>query len=213
MRRRRPSGSDCCARIRLWSGSSEGLKPLRPFVRSGRLQRRLSRAAGADWALLPHAAGFLDAWLSPGIAQTLFAVERLGKILTEDRAERARRLTEYGATVLRELAWIDEITATCFSSFDRFDIMVTVAMLYFVAAVYCEERERAGRAPVDAAFLLADEAGYRALASDLCRQVPNLKMEDAVSFADAARRFLEPYNSCGLCDPGRRNLYPFLGTM
>ena len=51
---------------------------LRPFVRTGRLQRRLTRAAGTDWALLPHAAGFLDAWLSPGIAQTLFAVEHSG---------------------------------------------------------------------------------------------------------------------------------------
>src|ERR1700677_2224024 len=57
---------------------------VRPFTRTGRLQRRLSRAAGPDWALLPHAAGFLDAWLSPGIAQTLFAVHRLGDILAEN---------------------------------------------------------------------------------------------------------------------------------
>src|SRR2546421_2217311 len=48
-------------------------EPVQALIRTDRLQRRWRRAAGADWAMLPHAAGFLDAWLSPGIAQTLFA--------------------------------------------------------------------------------------------------------------------------------------------
>ena len=97
-------------------------EPTRPFVRTGRLQRRLSQPAGSDWAMLPHTAGFLDAWLSPGIAQTLFAVNRLGRILAEERTGRGpeRRLLEYNVTVLRELAWVDEITGTCFACFDRF---------------------------------------------------------------------------------------------
>lgn len=41
--------------------------------------------------------------------------------------------------------------------------MISVAMLYFVAAIYCEERERDGNAPADAAFLLADHPEYRRL--------------------------------------------------
>src|SRR5205807_8485700 len=105
-------------------------QPVQPWVRTGRLQRRLSRAAGADWALLPHAAGFLDAWLSPGIAQTLFAVDRLGRTIAEDwrGPGRERRLAEYGRAVLRELAWVDEITGTCFACFDRFEVLATVTM-------------------------------------------------------------------------------------
>jgi FADH2 O2-dependent halogenase len=190
-------------------------EPVRAFVRTGRLQRRLSRASGADWALLPHAAGFLDAWLSPGIAQTLYAVERLGRILAEEwrGPHRESRLARYSNTVLQELAWMDEITGTCFACLDRFDVMVSVAMIYFVAAIYCEERERAGQAPREAAFLLADEEPYRRIAATLCREAPTVFSDDAPRFADDVSRVLEPYNPCGLCDPARRNLYPYAGRV
>jgi FADH2 O2-dependent halogenase len=185
---------------------------IRPWVRTGRLQRRLSQAAGADWALLPHAAGFLDAWLSPGIAQTLFAVNRLGRILAEDgrSARREHRLAEYGRSVLGELAWVDDITGTCFACFDRFEVLTTVSMLYFVAAIYCEERERAGKADPDAAFLLADDSHYRAIAADVVRQAPTIAATDAEAFAAHFRDAIDRYNLAGLCDPSRRNMYPFL---
>jgi FADH2 O2-dependent halogenase len=190
-------------------------EPVRPFVRTGRLQRRLTRAAGPDWALLPHAAGFLDAWLSPGIAQTLFAVNRLGRILAEDwrGPRRERRLADYGAAVLRELAWVDEITGTCFACFDRFEVLAAVSMLYFVAAIYGEERERAGRAGPDEAFLLADDAAYREIAAAVCREAPGIPAADAGPFAARVGRALAPYNVAGLCDPRRCNLYPFVGTV
>lgn len=189
-------------------------QPVQPFVRTGRLQRRWSRAAGADWAMLPHAAGFLDAWLSPGIAQTLFAVERLGRIMAEDwrSPRREARLVDYGQSVLNELAWVDEITGTCFACMDRFEVMTPVSMLYFVAAHYCEERERAGQALPEAAFLLADEPVYRQNAATLCRQAQTVAPDDAPRFAATVRQALAPYNLCCLCDPSRRNMYPFTGT-
>lgn len=190
-------------------------EPVRPFVRTGRLQRRLSRASGPDWALLPHAAGFLDAWLSPGIAQTLFAVNRLGRILADESPGpgRERRLEEYGRAVLRELAWVDEITGTCFACFDRFPVLAVVTMLYFTAAIYCEERERRGEAGPDEAFLLADHAEYRAIAARLFRQALTTPAADAGRFMADARAALEPYNSCGLCDPIRHNMYPYTGSL
>jgi FADH2 O2-dependent halogenase len=185
---------------------------VRPWVRTGRLQRRLTRAAGLDWAMQPHAAGFLDAWLSPGSAQTLYAVDHLGRILAEERRSprRARRLAEYGESVLRELAWVDEITGTCFACFDRFEVMVTVAMLYFVAAIYCEERERAGQARPDAAFLLADDERYRAIAARVVREAPSVSAANAVSFAAEFRHDVAAYLRAGLCDPAQRNMYPYL---
>jgi FADH2 O2-dependent halogenase len=192
-----------------------GATPLRPWVRTGRLQRRLAQAAGADWTLLPHAAGFLDPWLSPGIAQTLFAVDRLGRTIAEDwrGPRRERRLADYGRSVLDELAWVDEITGACFACFDRFEVLAAVSMLYFAAATYCEERERAGRAAPDAAFLLADDSAYRDVAAAVLRQAPAVVAEDAARFAAEVGRAIEPYNLGGLCDPGRRNLYPFVGTV
>jgi FADH2 O2-dependent halogenase len=184
-------------------------EPVRPFVRTGRLQRRLSRAAGSDWALLPHAAGFLDAWLSPGIAQTLFAIHRLARALA-DGPGRARRLADYDRAVVRELAWVDQLTGTCFACFDRFEVMTTVSMLYFVAAIYGEERARSGQAGPDDAFLLADDPTYRALADHACQQALTVRPADAAAFATSVRRAIEPYNLAGLCDPARGNLYPFI---
>jgi FADH2 O2-dependent halogenase len=185
---------------------------VRPFVRTGRLQRRLARVAGADWAMLPHTAGFLDAWLSPGIAQTLFAVNRLGLILAEERTDRGRerRLAAYNHTVLTELRWVDEITGTCFACFDRFPILATAAMLYFVAAIYCEERERNGSAGPADAFLLADHVEFRATARRIFERAEHAPLDDAERFAAAVAAEVAPYNLGGLCDPARRNMYPFV---
>jgi tetracycline 7-halogenase / FADH2 O2-dependent halogenase len=187
-------------------------KTVQPWVRTGRLQRRLSRAAGDDWALLPHAAGFLDAWLSPGIAQTLYAVNRLGRILADDDPgpQRAKRLAKYSRTVLDELAWVDEITGTCFQCLDRFDVLATVSMLYFAAAIYCEARERGGQAGAESAFLLADDRTYRQLAAAVCHQAPSVRAEDAAGCTARVHGMLQPYNLAGLCDPERHNMYPFV---
>ena len=58
-------------------------RPVRPFVRTGRLQRRAKRATAPGWVLLPHAAYFLDAPFSGGNAHTLLGVERLGRIFQD----------------------------------------------------------------------------------------------------------------------------------
>jgi tetracycline 7-halogenase / FADH2 O2-dependent halogenase len=190
-------------------------EPVRPFVRSSRLQRRLTRAAGADWAMLPHTAGFLDAWLSPGIAQTLYAVNRLGRILAEERSgpARERRLNEYGNTVLRELAWVDSITGTCFACFDRFPVLATATMIYFTAAIFCEERERHGESSRDEGFLLADYGPYREIADRVFRRAVSVPATEAERFAVEVRDLIAPYNLGGLCDPGRHNMYPFIGNL
>jgi FADH2 O2-dependent halogenase len=186
---------------------------VRPFVRTGRLQRRFTQAAGDDWALLPHAAGFLDAWLSPGIAQTLFGVDRLGQMLADDWRGpwRSHMLMDYGLSVLREIAWMDEITGACFGSFDRFEAMAAASMVYFIAAIYCEEREQHGLARPDHAFLLVDDDKYRETAVSLCRQAATVPLDGASQFAAKVRGALAPYDLAGLCDPNRRNMYPYVG--
>ncbi|MDZ4699150.1 MAG: tryptophan 7-halogenase, partial [Rhodothermales bacterium] len=51
------------------------------IIRTGRLQRLAGQAADAGWALLPHAAGFIDPLHSTGIAHSLLGVERLMRIV------------------------------------------------------------------------------------------------------------------------------------
>jgi FADH2 O2-dependent halogenase len=91
--------------------------------------------------------------------------------------------------------------------------MVSAAMLYFIAAIYCEERERDGMAPADAAFLLADHAEYRRISADFCRRAPTVARADAAAFADELQRALTAFNSCNLGDPRRGNLYEYAGTV
>ena len=87
--------------------------------------------------------------------------------------------------------------------------MIAAAMLYFIAAIYCEERERAGQAPADAAFLLADHADYQRIGADFCRRAPKVSAADASSFAAELHQALTEFNACNLLEPARRNLYPY----
>lgn len=66
----------------------EGAVPVRPWVRTPRLQFASSRATGERWALLPHAYGFVDPLYSRGLSCTLDGVKALADcILTAHREQ------------------------------------------------------------------------------------------------------------------------------
>ncbi len=189
--------------------------PVRPLVRVERLQRRWSETVGEDWAMLPHTAGFVDPWFSSGIAQTLFGIERLARVLTDGWAapDRTERLAAYGNALARVFDLADSLIAACLKSFDRFDVMVSLTMAYFAAAIYSEERIRAGLDTPDDEFLLAHDQRFRAIAAELCESAAKTGPTDAVEFARRTAELLAPYNTAGLCDPARRNMYPYTSTV
>jgi len=184
---------------------------VRPLVRTERLQRRFSAASGPNWALLPHTACFVDPWLSPGIAHTLFGVSRLARILGERESARDRTeaLTNYSETVLREFHLIDRITAACFARLDCFDVLVALSMLYFVAVTFAEKRAMTGDAADDELFLLAHDPTFVSLIDEVTRAAYGVREADAEAFATAVASRLAPYNLVGLCDPTRKNMYPY----
>lgn len=192
----------------------EGAAAVRPLVRTQRLQRRLSRAAGPDWVVLPHGAGFVDPWLSPGIAHSLYGLERLLRIICERRsfALSERDQAGYSDALFREFEIIDRITAACFASFGRFPVLVAMTMLYFAAATSCEERLRGGAAGAGEDFLLAHDRRFRALVENLTDAAGRVRPPDAALFAEQVRQRLAPYNGAGLCDPARRNMYAHAPT-
>jgi len=65
---------------------------------------RVTRGAGADWSSCLIAPVFSILGLSPGIAQTLFAVERLGRIFAEGRPKSngLERFAQYGRTLFND---------------------------------------------------------------------------------------------------------------
>jgi FADH2 O2-dependent halogenase len=185
----------------------DGAKAVMPVRRTGRLQRLAARAAGRDWAMLPAAAGGVDALHSTGNAHTLIAVERLGRILEEARPgdDRAARLDAYGRAVHAELRVIDRLVHGCYRRFARFPAMVSYAMLYFAAATSVEHARRAG-VGTDRGFLLAGDARFVDRLAELHDVGRN---DDDAAFAARVARAIEPYDRVGLCRAGTMNMHRY----
>ncbi|MFN9373208.1 MAG: hypothetical protein ACK6D3_15110 [Planctomycetaceae bacterium] len=189
-----------------------------PLRKTGRLQRRWAQAAGGDWALLPFTAYGLDALHSTGNAHTLRGVERLCDLLGSSwgQPQLAAGLARYDSQLHREVDLLDQVVAACYEAFADFQLFTSFVMIYFAGAIFSEVKRREGTAGPQADFLLADQPDYR---ERVDRTVAELRrrMAEGPSTADQAEDFrtfvarqIEPYNLAGLCDPNRRNMYPYL---
>lgn len=174
------------------------------LIRTERLQRRVGRAAGSNWALLPSTAGFVDPLHSTGIAHTMSGLERLGSILIENwgRPELADRLKGYGQAVLRELDFIDGLVFSCYQAGDSFRLWSAATMIYFAAATAYEHRRMRGK-PNDGLFLFADDAQL----ASIVRQAPQRMSADEDEFEPWLEEALRPYNEVGLFRPRIPNMY------
>lgn len=185
--------------------------------RSRRLQRRMSRMAGDNWALLPHTAGFIDPLHSTGIAQTLCGIGRLGAIFREHWRKETitAALARYAATIDQELTLIDKLVSGCYLARRNFQLFTSFAMLYFAAATTSEHRRLAGQLAPTAAFLCADDPAFRQLVTTTWERVRSLASQPQVSGGQIAEferliaTGLKPYNQTGLCDPVARNMYRY----
>ena len=196
---------------------------VQPLVRTGRMQRRLSHATGEDWVALPHTAGFVDPWLSSGIAITLYGVERVARLLADfapaissksirGSAVFAQRLRAYEQSLSREVAMMDRVSAACLARFDCFPVVAATTMVYFAAVTFAEERCRRGEGTPEDEFLLTHDDRFVSIAEDICGRARSIAMGDAEAFARYVARAIEPYNTIGLCDPAARNMYPYAQT-
>ena len=134
---------------------------------TGRLQRKLARAAGAWWALLPNTAGFIDALHSSGIAHTLCGIERLARILIQSlgRDDLEAQLREYERRILAEVELIDLLVSNCFVAMGEFRAFAAASMLYFAAATSYERATLSGIRLISAGVLAG---GQRRMAGS-CR--------------------------------------------
>ncbi|HZU35980.1 MAG TPA: tryptophan 7-halogenase, partial [Gemmataceae bacterium] len=191
-------------------------QPVRPFIRTGRLQRWAQRAAGPGWVLLPHAAYFLDPLFSAGNAHTLLGIERLGRIMREHwgRPTLDKALAGYEAALFREREFLDRLIHGCYQTFGRFDLLAPYTMYYFAGAIHSEERRRRGEARIEDEFLFSHDPTLRtalwrahAALEHLVREPPG---RVSAEFERQVARDIADINSTGLCDPSRHNLYPYV---
>ncbi len=174
---------------------------------TGRLQRKLARAAGAWWAMLPNTAGFIDALHSSGIAHTLCGIERLARILIQSlgRDDLESRLREYERCVLGEVEMIDLLVGGCFAALGDFRRFAAATMLYFAAATSYERARVASVGEFHPAFLLASDPAWLAVVRRMCARLSEASA--AGQFERELAEAIRPFNVVGLCDPALRNMY------
>lgn len=187
------------------------------LVHAPRLQRRCAVTAAAGWALLPSAAYTLDALHSTGIAHTLHGIERLAGLLGRHwgRESLPAALSQYDQILQREISLVDRLVHGCYLGFNDFRLFTAHAMFYFAAATQCEVRRRDGAREIG--FLLADDAPFcRALdrAHARLQELAGSRPDEAdvLRFERDVAEWIRPFNIAGLCDPTRRNMYPYLPT-
>src|SRR5204862_4840430 len=132
------------------------------------------------------------------------------------REESYAALQEHTRILQQEIDLIDQLVHGCYRAFADFDLFVSFAMFYFVAAHNSEDQRRRGRAGPGSAFLLADNAQFRR-AIDTCYDrlmaitaAGQPSATQVREFRGLVARSIEPYNIAGLCDDSRQNMYPFI---
>lgn len=180
--------------------------PATGLQRTGAIQRLVSRAAGDNWALLPHSAGFIDPLHSTGIAHTLAGIERIIPILQQGRGG---ALEVYGESIRRELQWIHELVSLCYRVRQSPQLFTLATMLYFAAVTsYEQARVRSG---TQHGFLYANHAPLRQAAREVANRLLLAARQPAsYDLHDVERDvadMLQPFNQVGLCDLARHNMY------
>lgn len=197
----------------------ESAEAVRPVAVVPRLQRRLSRAGGAGWALLPHVLQFWSPLFSTGMAWSLLGVERLGLLLeraTAPAASAGERLAagleKYDALLCAEGDHLRGLIEPAYRWRGDFALFDAYVQTYFAAASFSEARQRLCPAPAEtggqwawSGFLGATDPVLQRILAEAIRL---LEAPPPESPLDAVRRLIAPRNLAGLADPARRRLYP-----
>ncbi len=191
-------------------------RPIRPFERTGRLQRLARQVVGDGWAMLAPAAYTMDALFSTGNAHALLTLQRLAKILDEERGAEAASLHDwYGPALKREVEFVDHLVYTAYAALRSFPLFAAWTMYYFAGAIAAEERRRRGEAGPREEFLSSHLEGFRdaiLVAGQQLRDLADwvgLSPQMIRAFEERVARDIAPINTTGLCDPAKRNLYPY----
>ena len=174
------------------------------ILRTGRLQRLWGQSADANWALLPHTAGFIDPLHSTGIAHSLSGIEHLISILEGhwQKATLPDELALYDQRLQQEFKLVDLLVAGSYAGMGAFELLVPYTMVYFAGAIMYEETRQAGLTPEG--FLCA---GHRAFA-EVVQQAYHLSQTyEGPAFTDEIERLIAPFNNAGLFNPTHPNMY------
>lgn len=128
---------DVISRFPSIAAQLEGSKAVRDWVRTPRLQYGATRVVGDRWALLGHAAGFIDPLFSKGLYSSLTAVALLAHLLLEaDQSGdySAAAFAPLEAVTQNYLATADRLVANSYTSFHHPALWRSTAVVWLLGA-------------------------------------------------------------------------------
>lgn len=190
---------------------TEVVDPPGRWLSTGRLQRLWATAAGEDWALLPHTAGFIDPMHSTGIGQSLFGVESLAELLGQEmsRTDRQAGLVAYSQRVPAEILAIDQYVAACYAARHQMPAFVAATMSYFAAVTTCERRRLRGEPTT---FLATDDRELTGTLTEAARRIIEVRPKtraEANELIAMVRSAIRPWNTARLLEPAIANMYSY----
>ena len=181
------------------------------FYKTSRLQRKLNKIYGDGWIALNHTAGFADPLHSTGIAHTLSGIEKVLNVCinVQDETEKKKYLKKMEEDFFLELSFLDTLISICYQSAGNFKLFKAAVMLYFIATIKYESSRLKGRTPET--FLCAGDFELQKLAEKTAREINFFsagKSEfDINELVSKIRSWISPFNSAGLMDPEKMNMY------
>ena len=155
--------------------------------------------------MLPTAALTLDPLHSTGIAHALAGVDRVAeRVLSGSNSESAWE--QYESILCDETKLLDKMVHMAYRNVSHFERFTVACMLYFAAAIRCEETYQAGLTPSH--LWNAGEERF----TDLVDWVDSVIDHADQRVISEIRRKLEPWNSAGLMDPEVKNRYAYTAT-
>ncbi len=118
-------------------------KLARPWVRTKRLQYFSTKTTGARWALLSHAAGFIDPLFSRGLINTVDNLRSLARELIDaltDNEFNEARFAHIDAEQQRNIRFADQIVAGSYIAWDDFELWNAWVRLWAVGVHETESR-------------------------------------------------------------------------
>ena len=112
-------------------------KAVRPWTRTGRLQYSATKVVGDRFALLGHAAGFIDPLYSKGLYTTLMSVSVLANLLLDARKDgdySAARFAPLEATTQAFIRANDRLVANSYGSFANPKLWSVYRVLWLLGA-------------------------------------------------------------------------------
>ena len=148
------------------------------------------------------------------IEQLAFIFENNGRAKTLTHA-----LQNYEKKLFREIDFLDTLIDGWYCSFWNFDLLNAFTMYYFIGAIYSEAKRRNNQNYRNDEFIYSQGPALRdslfinyKTIKHYSENRNNINKDKCASLVKSIRKEIAPYNLAGLCDPGKRNMYPFISV-